>query len=439
MRRKAWQIAVVVLLMGVLTLLSACGKPKQEEQAAATRETTAPAETAGPGESFELAGDYIIDITDLGMALQFYLRINEDNTFVLGTSREFTSERGSGKIGELEGTYVMIYSDSTPEEPKTASFEREGHNLVFRSTLPYGSANIMYELQDEENPEIVHRLVAQKYVYEEYYDTYLAFVDEEGQQFDYVLTLGPGATYTFTSSLEGEEVYSEAGTFRVAGQTMTITPTGEGELTGSIGTDGSLELEFPPRAEAARSKTVFRVATTAEHAGRWYAQTAAGELAVLELDYFGGYLFTTGAVSERGSFSADQRTISFQPEAGEGQDGSKTPYTLEAVLGGEELVFFSEQILGQFSGGTMSSEAYTAQLELSADGSFTLIILDQENELELVNEAGSFQIVPGPMAYQLTLEAEATVRAGEIWPTGFNMAFNLDGTDYRFLLTSSAR
>lgn len=160
---------------------------------------------------------------------------------------------------------------------------------------------------------------------------------------------------------------------------------------------------------------------------------------MLELDYFGGYLFTTGAVSERGSFSADQRTISFQPEAGEGQDGSKTPYTLEAVLGGEELVFFSEQILGQFSGGTMSSEAYTAQLELSADGSFTLIILDQENELELVNEAGSFQIVPGPMAYQLTLEAEAAVRAGEIWPTGFNMAFNLDGTDYRFLLTSSAR
>ena len=31
MRRKAWQIAVVVLLMGVLTLLSACGKRKQEE------------------------------------------------------------------------------------------------------------------------------------------------------------------------------------------------------------------------------------------------------------------------------------------------------------------------------------------------------------------------------------------------------------------------
>ena len=61
----------------------------------------------------------------------------------------------------------------------------------------------MYELQDEENPEIVHRLVAQKYVYEEYYDTYLAFVDEEGQQFDYVLTLGPGATYTFTSSWKG--------------------------------------------------------------------------------------------------------------------------------------------------------------------------------------------------------------------------------------------
>lgn len=434
MRRKVWLFTTFVVLMGLSLLLSACGRsPKQQAETSSTQGTVAV--QSAPAAEEPLAGDYVIDITDLGMALQFYLRINEDNTFVLAPNRQFTSERGSGKIGELEGTYVMIYSDSTPESPKTATFEREGPNLVFKTTLPYGTANIMYERVDEENPDMIYRLVAHKYIYEEYYDTYLAFVEEEGRRYDYVLNLLPGARYSFKSSLEGSQLYEETGTFRVAGQNLFITPEGGTELRGSVNDAGALELAFKPRAEEERSTTLFRVATTAQHAGTWLAQTAAGGEARLELDYFGDYTFTAGELSERGSFTADQRSITLSPEQGETREGSKTPYTLTAAFGTEELLFYNSQILGRFSGGTMGAESIVAQLELGVDGQYQLTIVDEANGIELLQEKGTFSIVPGPMAYQLALESEGAKRVGDIWPTGFNMSFNIDGTDYRFLLT----
>lgn len=437
MRRQGWQIALVMLLIGCAVLLSGCGKPKQEQQAAApTQQAAAPAgEQAAVLEDVPLAGDYVIDITDLGMALQFYLRINEDNTFMLSPNRQFNSDRGTGKIGEMDGTYVMIYSDSTPEVPKTATFEREGHNLVFRTTLPYGTANIMYERVDEENPDLVYRLVAHKYIYEEYYDTYLAFREEEGAEYEYVLNLLPGARYTLVSSLEGSEVYRETGTFRVAGSSIVLTPVGEEDLPGTVSADGALELEVKPKAEAERGKTLFRVATTAEHAGTWLAQTQTQDQAVLELDFFGGYVYKAGELEERGTFQVEQRAISFRPAEGEAREGTKTPYTLEAAFGAEDLVFYNAQIVGQFTGGTMSSETLQAKLELTAAGEYTLTILDEENGIELMHESGTFEIVPGPMAYQLQLQAGETARVGDIWPTGFNMSFQIDGTDYRFLLT----
>lgn len=439
MRRKLLQSTLFVVLLALLVLLTACGKPKQEQQASTAGQSTASTAAQSAVEEVPLAGDYVIDITNLGMALQFYLRINEDNSFILAPNRQFTSDRGTGKIGEREGTYVMIYSDSTSESPKTATFEREGHNLVFKTTLPYGSSNIIFELQDEENPDIVYRLIANKYIYEEYYDTYLAFVEEDGREYGYMLKLQPGALYSFVSSLGGSQVYSETGTFKVTGNTLVITPEGGAELTGSASADKVLELEVKPQAEAERRKTVFRVATTAEHAGKWYAQSASGELAVLTLDYFGGYVFNLGDQSERGSFTADQRTISLTPEGGEGKQGSKTPYTLEAEFGSEQLLFFSEKIIGQFSGATMAAESYSAQLELTYGGEYTLVIADEENEAELLRETGTFQITAGPMAYQLNLQSGDGTKVGDIWPTGFNMAFTIDGTEYRFLLTSSAR
>lgn len=438
MKSKWMRFTLAVLLIGTMSLLSACGKSEPEQTVSKVVEEAVPAE-----ETFDLQGDYAIDISNLGMALTFYLRIAEDNSFLLSANRAFSDNRGSGTIGELDGTYLMIYSDSTAEKAKTATFERVGPNLIFRSTLPYGSANIMFEKEDEENPEIVYHLVADKYVYEEYYDTYLGFETVDGRDYEYVLTLGPGAKYQYASRPSGAEQpsYEEKGSFRVAKDKLLITPQAADELEGTITAERALEFSVRPEGNSERRTVLFRVATTAQHAGTWYGEQA-GTAAVLELDYFAGYTFSaTGqgdAQSETGSFEVTGGTISFSKDnQATAVSGSKAGYVLEATFHGLDWVFYAEDILGEFSGGTMVSEAYRANLQMKADGSYTLEIVDAESDFaELVNEVGAFTITASPMAYVVSLSSsDGTVRVGEIWPTGFNMTFDIGGTNYSFLLT----
>ncbi|NMA61426.1 MAG: hypothetical protein GX956_06055, partial [Firmicutes bacterium] len=137
MRNKVVRNLLIVLLMVTVVLLTGCGKPKEEQATTSpVTEVAKTSEETTPTEQYELQGEYAIDLSNLGMALTFYLKIDEDNNFILSPNRQFTSDRGTGTIGELEGTYLMIYSDSTPEKSKTATFERIGHNLIFRSPLP---------------------------------------------------------------------------------------------------------------------------------------------------------------------------------------------------------------------------------------------------------------------------------------------------------------
>jgi hypothetical protein len=441
MRRKLTRILLAALLIGLVSLLSACGKQEAPQQAA---EEVQEEPAAAAAETHELAGEYMIDITNLGMALQFYLRIDEDNSFMLSPNRQFSDSRGDGTIGELEGTYLMIYSDSTQENPKTATFERVGPNLIFRSTLPYGSAKIHFEVEDDENPEIIHRLIANKYIYEEYYGTYFGFQTAGDVEYQYVLELGPGGRYKLGSQLasgDGQPVYEEQGSYRVKDGSIWITPQDGEELAGSVSEEGALELEVRPNEEADRSKVLFRVATTAAHAGTWYAQNEEGALALLSMDFFGGYNLTVTAEGEstveEGGFEAAQNTITFTKA---GEDGSvtatKTGYILEAPFNGADWLFYEESVQGSFTGGTMVNEAYKAALELNPDGSYSLVIVDEESDLELVNELGEFTITAGPMSYMITLNSDAgTARVGAIWPTGLNMTFDIAGTDYSFLLT----
>ncbi len=439
MKNRAFRIILAVLLIGSVALLSGCGKSKPDQPVVDSVQQPQE-QTSISEETFELHGDYAIDITNLGMALKFYLRIAEDNSFVLSANRQFSDNRGSGTIGEMSGTYLMIYSDSTPESSKTATFERVGPNLVFRSTLPYGTAKISFEKEDDENPEIVYNLTADKYVYEEYYDTYLGFDHVDGVDYNYVLELGAGAKYKLTSRYnEGEETaaFIEMGSFRIGAGGILITPESEEELAGSIAGDGALEIAVRSIATSDRVNTVFRVATTAEHVGTWYAQDEAGTSASLELDYFGGYLFSSSnAYTEEGAFEVSQGTITFTQEGQEPITGTKGGYMLQASFASQPWIFYDAAIQGEFTGGTMVNEAFRANLELRANGSFSLEIVDEENETALVDEVGLFTIAAGPMAFMVTLTSDQeTVRVGQIWPTGLNMTFDIGGTNYSFLLT----
>ncbi len=449
--------SLLVLLLLAAVIVSGCGKPKQEE--AKTEESKEIAATAVESEApslqekYELPGEYAIDLGKLGMALTFYLRIDEENNFLLSANRSFSDDRGSGVIGELEGTYMMIYADSTPDRTKTATFERVGHNLLFQSSLPYGSTNILFELEDEDDPGIVHRLMANKFVYEEYYNTYLGFSEEDGIEYAYTLQTGPGARYSFSSSFEGTDgllTFVEDGFFKVHDETIALICEEGVELAGSITDEGGLLLPVKSRAEGPRTEQLLRVATTAKDAGAWYglAVVDGQEItAELVLDYFGGYTFAVGDADyvEHGTFEPAQDSFVFTAD-GQGTEpmtAAKKNYTLQASFkyaeeGPEaEWLFYDEAVQGKFSGSTMVAEAYVAVLDLTPDGRYELSVIDEENGgIVLLEQAGDFAISMSPMAYLITLtSADSEVSVGQIWPTGLNMTIEVEGDNFSFLLT----
>ena len=100
----------------------------------------------------DIAGDYILDATPLGMPLQIYLNIGEDGSFRLSNQLTDGQDKGSGKIGKNGDTYMLLFSDSTTESPKTATFTVEGKQLVFSTKLPYGTSGFAPNTEDPENP-----------------------------------------------------------------------------------------------------------------------------------------------------------------------------------------------------------------------------------------------------------------------------------------------
>ena len=108
--------------------------------------------TAANDVTKDIAADYILDATPLGMPLQIYLHIGEDGTFQLSNQLTGGQDKGNGKIGKSGDTYMLLYSDSTTENPKTATFTVNGKQLVFSTKLPYGSSSFAPNTEDAENP-----------------------------------------------------------------------------------------------------------------------------------------------------------------------------------------------------------------------------------------------------------------------------------------------
>ena len=140
-----------------------------------------------------LAGTYLLDASPLGMPLTVYLIIGEDGTFRLTNKPEGGADKGNGKIGSQDGLYLMVYSDSTNEQMKTATFTADGGKLVFSTAVPYGAASFSPNTEDPENPIYP---VAKKIAYEEYLGAYVGSLE--------VQAMGSSIVYEVTVSLEKE-------------------------------------------------------------------------------------------------------------------------------------------------------------------------------------------------------------------------------------------
>ena len=385
-----------------------------------------PDKSSGPGEASgdavvsgnpqetecKLAGTYLLDATPLGMPVLVYLTIGEDDTFNWTNKRENGEDKGFGTIGGEGGTYLLLYSDSTPEALKTATFTVVGGNLLFSTRVPYGTSGFAPNTEDENN--IIYP-IAKKLLYEEYLGEY---VSDDGSV---SLRLSYGAGYTYESASN-----AETGVFSISGGGITLAADGGGTKSGEISMDA---------ASIGGGASLLR-AVTAQEAGRYFAPDGIE----LTLDKLGRYSYTSGSYGETGTFTVLDGGATFTSSDGSTRSGTveafRAAVSFPRSAGAEPTAFTAYESVIQ---GVLVAEeeiiddgetetppgAYAAHLSLGPDGAYELEL--SKDGQKFMTETGTFTTTAGAIGVTLDLTSDAyDISSGIISGKTVNIRFVID-------------
>lgn len=406
-------------------------------------------QTTSGQEETSIVGEYIIDITDLGMPLQFYLKIDSDDNFYLSPDRTYETDKGHGTVGSSGDTYMLIYSDSTADEPKTSTFHITEKNLHFDANLPYGSSNLPASKVDEDNPDITYYLVGRTLMYEDYYGEYAGThsVSAMGSDvvYEYYIKLSEGREFLFFSEYEmsgTEYEYIETGYFDIEDDALTLKLEAEADVVGSFDQDMNLTIAVKASEMAEREERVLQVATTAVCASIYYGYYAQYSGDVLDyevditlvLDKFGGYNYTaenseTGTITETGSFTFDSGALEFTPaDADETYNGTLVNYVLESsflvnnTTTREAVTMYCKTIQGEFSalGEDEAENEYSAVLNVLNDGTYTFVVKDSSEDI-IIDSTGTFAVTRFMFTQLVLTDVDETVYTLVVSEVGLNV------------------
>lgn len=398
-------------------------------------------------EGASLAGTYQLDASPLGMPLNVYLTVDENNAFQWTNKLEDGVDKGYGTIGEQDGLYMMVYSDSTNDALKTATFTLDGVNLLFSTRVPYGSSGFSPNL---ENPEAPIYPVAKKMLYTESLGVYVGALEVEAMGSAIVyqaeLTLLTGAEYTLTSSFSmggSDYTYEQQGTFAIADGQITLTCEGKDSQTGTIGKEGITAGLFLSQMASSPREIELKPAVTAEVAGVYTGvkdMSAMGVYAktTLTLDAVGGFTYVSRIEGEEdfeqsGTFTVNGETVTLCPADADPVECTLANDVLTAKLRinagvpmATSITFYRDVVQGEFhaEGEDANGSAVSGTLTLNADGTYAIeVVTDGFVSYE---EAGTFATEASMLGVSLVLTAaDGTVSTGMVDGT-ININHNVD-------------
>ena len=425
-------IAMLLVFAMLLTFAACTPAPKDPNPQASTPSGDAGDNNNNSNNSddkyADIAGEYLLDGSNLGMPMKWYIKVTADGKFVISTARDYATVKGEGSVGSKDGTYMFVYSDSTSEAPKTATFTMEGKNMVFSTNIPIGAASLSPNVDEGKYP------TAKIIAHEDLQGTYLGEYEKVSAMagsvlYSYELVLGNGLEYTFSSSFSMMgNVYTrtETGSFAVDGQKISFTARSvDGEaveapaaVEGTIA-DKTIKAAFKLSTMASAAQEVeARLGVYADQAGVYAGlykkqmgpMMTLSYLTKLELDAFGGYKFSTASTadpttvdySEEGTYTFANGKFTFQSSA-EGAaavEGTLANYVMQVkfpisqmVPNAVDLSLYAEEVSGKFSA-TATSEAkkdYTATLELQGNA-FVLTVSEAGADVAAYVAKGTFEI-----------------------------------------------
>ncbi|NLX82429.1 MAG: hypothetical protein GXZ04_01220 [Clostridiales bacterium] len=397
-----------------------------------------------------LAGTYVLDASPLGMPLTVYLMVDGEGNFSWTNKLVDGSDKGHGVIGAEGDTYLLLYSDSTPESLKMTPFRVEGKTLVFTDRVIYGSSGLV---PNSEDPDNILYPTARLIAYEEALGTYAGshVAEAMGSEilYHYDLVLDYGAAYTFTNrfAMMGEmQEFAQQGTFEIEGDVLRlINPDREGQQ-GSITKDGILLNVFLSPMSKATAEVSLKMETTGEVAGKYLAHKDMSMMGfevacVLTLDAFGGYSYEASInpddepATEQGTFTLEGGSfvLTSNQEGAVPETGSLTPplLVIKMPISPEvpmktELTFYHEDAVGSFaaSGSDEAGTATESQLKLGTDGRYTIAV--SQNGVVSYEEEGSFVYEAGPMGTTLVLSSDCGLVSTGMVADTINIVHNVD-------------
>ena len=404
--KKLFKTISILLVMAMVLSFVGCGPttpatPTDPAPTDSKPTNPTPTDPEDTNKFADIAGEYLLDASNLGMPMKWYIKITADGKFVISTTREYTAVKGEGTVGTKDGTYMFMYSDSTQESPKTATFTFEGKNMVFSTNVPIGAASVSPNVDEGKFPTA--KLIACEDILGTYMGTFEKVAMGSAVVYNYELILGYGMEYTFTSSftmMGGSMTRVETGTFAIDGTAISFTATVvDGEaveapaaVTGTIA-DNSITAAFKLSSMASAAQEVTaKLAIYADYAGTYTGlyEKAMGPMVlsyktVLVLDAFGGYTYTTYSgdeadLTQAGTYTVENGAFTFQSDDAT-YTGTLASFVMSAkfpisamVSNAVDLQLYADEVSGKFeSTVTEGEKTYKATLELIGN-TFTLTV-----------------------------------------------------------------
>ena len=310
-----------VLLLGSTMLvfgLTACGN---EESGSKKAEGTA-----------ELAGNYYIDLTDLGMKLTFYLDLEQDGTFMFSNTLDFEVNKSSGTWQKSGDDYMMVYDSVNGEEKSvsdglTTTFKAlEDGSLDFTGEsgcIYYGSATASTVGADDPDATLIAYPVTDGYEEQEEGTDFQSgvYVSEDVEQggvaYSHVVSFYEDGSYLHFSSYEedGQKMFvSEKGNYSVSTTQLALEPEEKDRVACEVVDDSNLKLSILPYAGAdARETMDFKKTDAGEELLKFSGEgSVKGSSETFEVTMTlysdGSYKTTADGFTEKGILVMDSKT-----------------------------------------------------------------------------------------------------------------------------------
>lgn len=254
--KKIWKRSIAVLFAACLTFcLMACGGGSGTDSSSGSVDTSA------------VANDYYIDLSEMGMKLTIYLRLDAEGNFIFSNTPQFEVNKSSGTYQEADGEYVMVYTSVNGEEKSisegiTSSFVvTEDGSLDFSGCdrIHYGSAGATTVSEEDSSIFLMAHVITEAYEApstESSFNpgSYVAeLVEKDGVYYTHVISFYEDNTYLhFVSYTQnGQQMFmSETGTYGVSTTQLALGLEHGDRIECEVVDDSNLNVSVLPYAGA---------------------------------------------------------------------------------------------------------------------------------------------------------------------------------------------